>query len=188
MGSEVTSLSSVTIETLLSRQFRNQLLREELLDALDIEVDNTKLMIHAAHILVGSEVEAETITERLSDGEEFETLAAELSLDPTAYKGGDLGWFGPGQMDPAFEDTAKATSIGEISAPIETQYGWHLIKVYARTEVTMTPQQQQDQRQEKFRELLEEWREKENVIIESFWVDYLPPQLWTPTATPMLLP
>jgi parvulin-like peptidyl-prolyl isomerase len=167
-------------------QFRNQVLREKLLAALDIEVADTKLMIHAAHILVASEIEANDITERLSDGEEFETLAAELSLDPSAYKGGDLGWFGPNQLELAFEDTAKATPIGEISSPVQTDYGWHLIKVYARTEVAMTAQEQESQRQDKFRELLEEWRE--DIIIEDFWAEYLPPQLRTPTATPMLLP
>lgn len=189
IGTEVTSLSKEHIDELLHQHFHNQLLREELIEALSIDVHDTKIMIHAAHILVNSEEEAKTVLERLAQGEEFETLAAELSIDTNnAYKGGDLGWFGPGEMDLVFEDTAKTIPIGMISTPVQTQFGWHLIKVYARTEVATTAQEQQSQKQEKFQEMLDQWNKEAKIVIESDWANYLPPQFQVPTATPVLIP
>ena len=189
-ASQITSISTERIKVLVYEQSKNNLLRDKLIETLGIKVDDTKIMIHAAHILVATEEEAKNIVKRISDGESFETMAAELSTDASnAYKGGDLGWFGPNQMDPAFEEAAKTVPIGQVSEPVQTQYGWHLIKVYARTNVAMTHQEQESQRQEKFGEMLDQWREEGNVVIESFWVDYLPPQLQsTPTPMPSLVP
>ena len=84
--------------------------------------------IHARHILVASEDEAKEIAERLKKGEDFAALAKEKSMDSGA-EGGDLGFFARGQMLKPFEDAAFALDVGEISAPVQTQFGWHIIKV-----------------------------------------------------------
>jgi peptidyl-prolyl cis-trans isomerase C len=84
--------------------------------------------IHARHILVATEAEAKEIQERLKKGEDFATVAKEKSKDPSA-EGGDLGFFGRGQMLKPFEDAAFSLKEGEISNPVQTQFGWHIIKV-----------------------------------------------------------
>jgi peptidyl-prolyl cis-trans isomerase C len=84
--------------------------------------------IHARHILVATEAEAKEVKERLMKGEDFATVAQEKSKDPSA-EGGDLGFFGRGQMLKPFEDAAFALKVGEISDPVQTQFGWHIIKV-----------------------------------------------------------
>jgi peptidyl-prolyl cis-trans isomerase C len=84
--------------------------------------------IHARHILVSTEAEAKEIKERLEKGEDFATVAKEKSKDPSA-EGGDLGFFTRGQMLKPFEDAAFALDVGKISDPVQTQFGWHIIKV-----------------------------------------------------------
>jgi len=74
-------------------------------------------------------LEAEEIKRMLNQGDDFEELAIAYSDDGSASGGGDLGWFGKGRMVPEFEDAAFALNVGEVSEPVRTQYGWHLIKV-----------------------------------------------------------
>ena len=89
--------------------------------------------VRARHILVGSEDEAKQIAERLKKGEDFAALAKEKSKDTTAV-GGDLGFFIRGRMIKEFEDAAYALEVGEISEPVQTQFGWHIIKVEEKRE------------------------------------------------------
>lgn len=83
----------------------------------------------AAHILVGSEDEANQIRTDLEGGADFAATAREKSTGPSGSRGGDLGWFGTGQMVPAFEAAVTALQPGEVSQPVETQFGWHVIKL-----------------------------------------------------------
>ena len=87
-----------------------------------------ELEVHARHILVDTKEEAEEIIKRLKNGEDFATLANEKSKDTNA-EGGDLGFFTRGQMLKPFEDAAFALEPGQISEPVKTQFGWHVIKV-----------------------------------------------------------
>lgn len=84
--------------------------------------------IHARHILVATEDEAKKVKQRLENGEDFATVAKEVSKDAGA-EGGDLGFFTRGQMLKPFEDAAFALEVGQISDPVQTQFGWHIIKV-----------------------------------------------------------
>jgi len=84
--------------------------------------------VHARHILVETKAEAEEVIKRLKNGEDFATLANEKSKDTNA-EGGDLGFFTRGQMLKPFEDAAFALKPGQISEPVKTQFGWHVIKV-----------------------------------------------------------
>ncbi len=86
--------------------------------------------VRASHILVKSEEEAKKIEERLKKGEDFAEIAKKSSIDTaTAKNGGDLGYFSRGQMDPDFETAAIKLKKGEISEPVKTKTGYHIIKV-----------------------------------------------------------
>lgn len=85
--------------------------------------------VRASHILVDDENQAWAIKTRITEGEDFAKLAKEYSKCPSKDKGGDLGYFNRGQMVPEFENAAFSTPIGEVSDPVKTRYGWHLIKV-----------------------------------------------------------
>ena len=89
--------------------------------------------VHARHILVPEEAEAKAAVARLKKGEDFAKLAAELSKDPGSGKeGGDLGWFAKERMVPEFAEAAFKLKKGEISEPVKSQFGWHVIKLEDR--------------------------------------------------------
>jgi len=86
--------------------------------------------IQASHILLTTEAEAKEIKQRLKNGESFSSLATQYSRDPgSGKKGGSLGYFPTGAMVEPFENTAFALKIGEISEPVKTKFGYHIIKV-----------------------------------------------------------
>ena len=82
---------------------------------------------NAAHILVETEEEAAALVADLADGAEFGALAREHSTGPSGPNGGDLGWFSEGMMVPPFEEAVLSLEVGEVSEPVETQFGWHVI-------------------------------------------------------------
>ena len=84
--------------------------------------------IHCAHILVKTETEAKAILERLNKGERFANIAKQVSLCPSAKRGGDLGNFGRGVMVKEFETAAFALGKGENSRAIKTKFGYHIIR------------------------------------------------------------
>lgn len=85
--------------------------------------------INASHILVKSEQEANVALYDVTHGKNFEDVARNISICPSAKKGGNLGWFGRNQMVKEFENAAFSLKAGEISKPVKTQFGWHIIKV-----------------------------------------------------------
>jgi parvulin-like peptidyl-prolyl isomerase len=99
--------------------------------------------VQARHILVDSAEEANTILQRLNEGEDFGALAAELSKDESNKdQAGDLGWFGRGQMVPEFEKAAFEGEIGLYPTPVETQFGHHVIEILAREERPFDPDEE----------------------------------------------
>ena len=84
--------------------------------------------VHCAHILVKTEQEAKVIADQISKGASFSKIAMEKSLCPSGKKGGDLGTFGRGRMVREFESAAFALQKGQISQPVRTEFGWHIIK------------------------------------------------------------
>jgi peptidyl-prolyl cis-trans isomerase C len=90
--------------------------------------------LRASHILVKTEAEAAELKKHLAQGQDFSTLARKASLDvSTKSKGGDLGIIKKGQTVPAFEKALLSLKVGEISNPVPTQFGYHLIKLVDRT-------------------------------------------------------
>jgi peptidyl-prolyl cis-trans isomerase C len=88
----------------------------------------------ASHILVKDRAQAEQLLKRLKTGGNFESLAREFSTCPSKSQGGDLGWFGTGKMVPAFENAVKRTGLGSLTDVVQTQFGYHLIKVTGKRE------------------------------------------------------
>ena len=86
----------------------------------------------ASHILVKDRALADELLKKVKTGAQFESLAREYSTCPSKSSGGDLGWFGPGKMVPAFESAVKQLSAGSVGDVVQTQFGYHLIKCTGR--------------------------------------------------------
>jgi len=126
---------------------------------------------HARHILIKlSEVVSEkdgklkmdAIKERLDNGEKFEVLARQYSEDGTASSGGDLNWLNPGDTVPQFEKAMNELAIGEISEPVRSPFGWHIIQVLERRKQDMSKEAarlkaRQEIRARKADEAYEDW-------------------------------
>ena len=105
---------------------------EALQSAYDAQYGNVEPQTEwrARHILVASEEEAIAVKARLSDGEDFAAVAQEVSTDTSSgAQGGELGWFGPGMMVPEFEQAVTGLEVGQVSDPVESQFGWHLVEL-----------------------------------------------------------
>ncbi|WP_241210915.1 peptidylprolyl isomerase [Halobacillus sp. BAB-2008] len=96
---------------------------------------NQPEQVTARHILTETKEEAQTVLDKYNDGEKFADLAEEYSTDEaTKDSGGDLGTFGKGEMVDAFDDAAFSMEAGEVSDPVETEYGFHIIEVTDHTD------------------------------------------------------
>ncbi|WP_259917443.1 peptidylprolyl isomerase [Jannaschia sp. M317] len=84
---------------------------------------------NASHILVETEEEAQALVTQLTEGADFAELARDKSTGPSGPNGGQLGWFGEGMMVPEFETAVKDLNSGDVSDPVQTQFGWHVIKL-----------------------------------------------------------
>lgn len=126
---------------------------------------------NASHILVATEEEAKAIAARLKDGGDFAALAKEKSSDPgSGAQGGSLGWFGAGQMVPEFQAAVEALRPGEISAPVKSQFGWHIVRLDETRDTAFPPLDQvkarmEDQvRQEKLEAEIAALRQKATIV------------------------
>lgn len=97
----------------------------------DAQVASIKpeIELRARHILVKTEEEARDVVEKVNRGGDFAELAKETSTGPSKTQGGDLGYFTKGQMVKEFEEAAFALKPGDVSEPVKTQFGWHVIKI-----------------------------------------------------------
>ena len=115
------------------KQFRDiiraEILRNKMVDEIGNDTSKSEEQVWARHILVETEEEAQDVLVRLEAGEEFATLATELSTDTgSGANGGDLGWFGRGRMVLPFEESVFSLEIGEVSEPVQSDFGWHIIQ------------------------------------------------------------
>ncbi|CAN7290992.1 peptidylprolyl isomerase [Phyllobacterium sp. LjRoot231] len=129
------------IEFLKDRALHNDYFKQQVVDKItdaDIRARYDKEIaamppqneFRARHILVKTKEEAEAIIKQLDGGAKFEDVAKEKSTDGSAAQGGDLGYFGPGQMVPEFDKAANALEVGQYTKePVQTQFGFHVIKL-----------------------------------------------------------
>jgi len=115
----------------LFQKIRPEVTEEEIKAAYDEEAAKLAQTerVRARHILVGSEKEAKDILARIEKGEKFEDLAKQYSLDGSKDYGGDLGYFTAPEMVPEFSKAAFALKVGEVSQPVKTDFGWHIIRL-----------------------------------------------------------
>ena len=162
-------------ESDLKRGFEDHLYSGKILDVITEDIECTQEQVWALHILIDEEVLAKNIKTRLDEGEDWSLMATTYSTDTSNKdKGGDLGWFGQGVMVPEFEQAAFKLEVGETSEPIETDFGFHIIRILGHEERPLTEDACQSIRSEKFQEWLAELRENSNIIINEFWTDVAP--------------
>ena len=102
--------------------------------------------VHARHILVATEDEAKQVKAALDGGKPFEVEAMEKTTDPSGKNnGGDLGFFQKGQMVPEFETAAFSLEVGQVSEPVQSQFGWHVIKLEEKRQSAPPPFEQMQQ-------------------------------------------
>ncbi|MEP1201795.1 peptidylprolyl isomerase [Tateyamaria sp.] len=120
---------SLTAGEALEELFAVALTDTALQDAYEARFEDAEAAeeYNASHILVETEEAAQAIKEEIESGAEFAAVAREKSTGPSGPNGGQLGWFGTGAMVPNFEAAVVALEVGEVSAPVQTQFGWHVI-------------------------------------------------------------
>ena len=170
-------------ETIFRKVLENRLYRLKVEDAILSDLKNEEEQIWTRHILVDSEEKAKEALARLQSGEEFAKVAQELSSDQgSSTRGGELGWTSKGTLVTEYEDAAYKLNIGEISQPVQSQSGWHVIQLLGK-EVRPIDQYKYEQlRQTKFQEWLDSQREIVGVDIPDGWLDWVPVE---PTLPPL---
>lgn len=154
---------------------RMQLLREKVMAAILGDLQPVEEQVWAAHILVDDEQTARDIRDRLNKGEDWYTLAVTYSKDESnKYQGGNLGWFGRGKMVKEFEDAAFQLNVGDTSQPVQTQFGWHIIRILGHENRPISANQFEQLKQQKFQEWLDQKREASQVEIKDFWTEVVP--------------
>jgi peptidyl-prolyl cis-trans isomerase C len=171
------------LQYLTERALRRAYTKQEVSDAVtpdEIKAEYDKRIaampdveeVHARHILVSSEDDAKAIKAQLDAGADFATLAKEKSIEPGAKdSGGDLGYFTQDKMVKPFADAAFALQVGEISNPVQTQFGWHIIKVEDRRKApkptleAMTQQIGQELYVAKYRAIFDQLRKATTIDI-----------------------
>ena len=163
----------------------SQILRDKVLDAVTADLVPEEEQVWARHILFQDEEKGEEQARefyaRIQAGEDFRTLVKEYTAvdenDPNAdtkiiYE--DLGWFGRGQMVQAFEDAAFTLKVGEISEPVNTDFGWHIIQVVGHEVRPLTDSDFQQIREKAFSDWVAAKRAESVVDIQPNWLDIIP--------------
>jgi peptidyl-prolyl cis-trans isomerase D len=171
------TLSSINFKAKdVDRLFYYQILQAKLLAKITEDLKPFEDQVWARHILVATEEEAISALNRLNAGEDFAVLAAEISIDSgSAVSGGDLGWFGRNRMVTEFEEAAFALNEGEISQPVKTTNGWHIIQLIGKGNIALNAAEFENYKQTFYANWIASIREARNdIVIESNYVDYVP--------------
>jgi hypothetical protein len=156
--------------------YRVQLTSQKVYELITVDVPTQEEQVWARHILVATKEEATDVLTRLKNGEAWSVVAAEVSTDTGSKdQGGDLGWFGKNMMVTEFEDAAYKLEIAEISEPIETVHGFHIIQLLGKEVRPIESSQLEQNKQIAFNEWLT--KQKEKYTIEQYddvWTKIVP--------------
>ncbi len=162
-------------EAQIRQLYQTTILRQKLSDLITADVSHTQDQLWARHILVADLASANAVRQRLVNGEDFAKVAAEVSTDTgTKDKGGDLGWFGKGTMVPEFDASAFTLKVGEISQPVKSQYGYHIIQVLAHKNVPLDATAYSQAKQTAFNDWLKQARVTYKVVTFNNWQSIVP--------------
>ncbi|HMV28046.1 MAG TPA: peptidylprolyl isomerase [Anaerolineales bacterium] len=164
-------------ETYIREFFRNQILREKLLEVIAADVKPFEEQVRARHILVADEQTAKDLIARLQAGEDFADLARQYSSDSSSEQGGDLGWFGKGQMVAEFETAAFALqNPGDFTTePVASQFGYHIIQLMAKQERPLSASEVQNAKETALQDWLTKARDTDYTVETfDFWKQRVP--------------
>lgn len=172
----LSDLESIGIEEKYMRQYvYDYLLSNKVVEKIYAETPLEQDQVWARHILVETEEEAQDVLARLDDGEDWNTIAAEVSLDTSNNtSGGDLGWFTEGTMVETFEEAAFALEAGEISQPVETDYGWHIIQVIGHEVRPLSEEDYATAQGIYYEDWFEAVKAEREIKINDVWKDLVP--------------
>ncbi|HEY9077504.1 MAG TPA: peptidylprolyl isomerase [Anaerolineaceae bacterium] len=169
------------------RVLKARLLKEKLQNAMSADIQNPQEQVWARHILVDKEDLANTIYNRISAGENFADLAKEFSKDSSSSSGGDLDWFTRGVMVKEFEDTAFALKVGEVSKPVKSEFGYHLIQVLGHEVRSLDSTQFSNLRNNIYKKWLDNMKKEQTVVKNDIWMKRIPTKPETPTEALQVL-
>ena len=169
-------LESIGVEEKYFRKYVYfYLLKQKAQEKIYADVPVEQDQVWARHILVETEEEAQEVLTRLDEGEDWNVIAAEVSLDTSnSANGGDLGWFNIGYMVEPFEEAAFALEVGEISDPVETDFGWHIIQIIGHEVRPLSSSDYEYAQQAAYGEWFTAAKEEANIEINKVWKDLVP--------------
>jgi peptidyl-prolyl cis-trans isomerase D len=172
----IEKLKSYNISTSTIRSmYASQLYRQKLFEIITADAPRSEEQVWARHILVNDLPTAQTVRNYIIEGQDFSTIAKNFSIDSgNAQAGGDLGWFTRGVMVTEFETAAFSQKIGEISSPIQSQFGFHIIQVLGHENRPVDNSRYQANREKIFNAWLSEIRNEGSITIDEMWKQLVP--------------
>jgi len=169
------NISAGITEKTLREIVEMSVLRRKVMEEVTSAIERTQEQIWIRHILVENEETAKEVSDKLADGQDFVSLAAEYSKDDTNKdSGGDLGWFPRGMMVSPFEEAAFSLEVGEISDLVETDFGWHILQSLGRDLIPMNASEYEQARNVAFSEWLAGKRLKYQPEVNEDWASFVP--------------
>lgn len=162
-------------EDVLRNVVKIELLRNRLQEQVIGKVACTTEQVWAQHILVADEATAKEVEAKLDAGEDWFALVEQYSTDAgSKANGGDLGWFGKGKMVAEFETAAYAMQVGQVSDPVQSQFGYHIIRVLGHEDRPLTQTECTTLANTKFTDWLKELRDGSDVELLDYWQQIVP--------------
>ena len=162
-------------EETLRKVYEIELIRNKLKDDMARELSRTDTQVLLRHILVPNELAAQTIIDRLNRGEDFAKLAAQFSTDPGSKDaGGVYDWAPASNYVPEFRDASLTQEIGVVGQPVKTDFGYHIIQVIGREELSITDSQFEQKKQTTFDEWVTTARESADIQTFDIWKERVP--------------
>jgi peptidyl-prolyl cis-trans isomerase D len=150
-------------------------IRQEVFAVVTADVEQTQEQVWIRHILVEDQETALEVAGKLAEGADFTELAAQYSLDESNKdSGGDLGWFARGRMVAPFEEAAFALEVGQISDPVQTDFGWHILESLGKEDQPLDPTSYDQLKNQMFTDWLIEKRNEYQPVVNQDWVRYIP--------------